>query len=476
MTLVSGESGIVASEAFFRRLTEALTCLCRIEIPLGHFKANGFLVGPKAVLTNWHVVSEIEKLEDPTQASAVFPKIGTDKQIQLAVDWRIDSSPEDDLDFALLNLSKAPPFDWLGLFPIPIKMRRKIWIPQHATHSDNNFAFGEVLSFNPRSGGVAHDAATQKGSSGSPIFTDDGELIALHQGGDADNGKWAIALHPIWQQLERNHLLAHIPPPHALSPASALGRNGHEGLQAEEDQQQEKRKRVASCKQAHEALHRLQFSYSALSTLQSSFPQRQSVQEAKYYFENLERLCGELRMVFGGPAFEAVDTSWIEDSFRQAINDFSKALKTRSPVAFDQAMRTLEQMLDIAPVLVDNHLRTQAQGIRTGPELPRRIDEHKRWQALDTQLRYFERTALQPRSEQPDAWNVLSRKLDGVLVGDTKEPWADELKSAAGVLKAATENCDYALVANSFNELQTRARVQFLSVDQSLKKLCEALQ
>jgi V8-like Glu-specific endopeptidase len=198
-------------------------CVCRIDYadqsPPG--VGTGFLVGPDLVLTNSHVVRRVQEVQ-PSQRASV------EKQLRFRFDLleRADAvdalgrsttamlnggsailrtSPTggmervggrgepgmDELDYALIRVSER-----VGDDPIEKGERRgymrlktsaslhngAIMVLQHPMRGELQFALGNVLGTNSSGSRVKHTAATQKGSSGSPVLDAMLGLVALHNG------------------------------------------------------------------------------------------------------------------------------------------------------------------------------------------------------------------------------------------------------------------------------------------------------
>lgn len=453
------------SAEFVTRLNFALNCLCRIEIPFSTFRGNGFLVGPTTVLTNWHVAELINVLPDPAQAGVVFPKIDG-KQLSVAPQWRIADSPSNALDFALIALSRAASNAWLELLPRKPEEADHIWILHHAPAADSNMRFGAIRGVSALRGIFLHDAKTEPGWSGCPVFNDDGALIGIHQGGVNAGTKEAVWMSSIWEQLHREKQLDRIPAPQA-APADKMSASELDTL---------KRAQLASCKQAHEVLHNLQFKFSALRQLEDSFPRSQSHREAELFVDEMVKLRSELERIFASPVLETLETKSVSAPLARGLDILQRSLATRDATAFSRGLDVIDSMLDLAPATIDQQLRTAAVDCAPGQDLTVKIMEHKTWQFLDTQLRYFERSRNRSQLDQPTAWKVLRMSLDSVLALDPSQAWVKELSGTADVLAAAAQQRDDVAISNSFNELQTRARLQFLQVDKDLRRLCEAIQ
>lgn len=214
--------------------------VCQISIPTnkGTIKGTGFLVGPDVVMTNYHVVdSVIAGMEGKQTASGRSAKasdvvclfdykrkagyLNKGIEIKLADDWLIDSSPVsaidhepepksgdpklDELDYALLRLARkcgAEPVvdpgekaeleaDKRGWITVPTTQQKFVesapmFIVQHPDGDPLVFTLDTsgVIGPNGNSTRVKYTTNTRAGSSGSPCFNDEWELVALHHSGD----------------------------------------------------------------------------------------------------------------------------------------------------------------------------------------------------------------------------------------------------------------------------------------------------
>jgi len=235
--------------------------VCRVEVyeqgAVGY--GTGFLVGPDLVLTNHHVVAGV--IAGAVAADRVLCRFGYKRladgmaldqgrefRLAAAPDWLVDTSPpspEDEkvdgglpdpeqLDYALLRLA-----DKAGELPVGAKpepgAKRRGWITiaepvpvlaaedivfmlEHPNHEPLKQASGQILAVNANGTRVRHDANTDGGSSGSPCFAANLELVALHHAGDPNYEKLhhptynqAIPMDKIVARLESRHVRIGVP-------------------------------------------------------------------------------------------------------------------------------------------------------------------------------------------------------------------------------------------------------------------------
>ena len=218
------------------KLGETETKVCRIEIETDQGKmiyGTGFLFGgPDTILTNYHVMEPLLASRNngttPDGLSARADNVicrfdykrlnngevlnrGT--ECHLADDWYIDASPSypldqtpppDRLDYAIFRLQDSPGDQTVGLKPepggvvrgfIPVPDKEyalpadsPLFILQHPRAAPLALAFEtrSIIGLNSNNTRLMHRTNTDRGSSGSPCFTQNWELVALHHSGDPD--------------------------------------------------------------------------------------------------------------------------------------------------------------------------------------------------------------------------------------------------------------------------------------------------
>ncbi|MBY5974185.1 trypsin-like peptidase domain-containing protein [Ferrimonas balearica] len=229
----------------------------------------GFLVGPSAVLTNWHVVQAMDgPLDDPTLIEVEFDFSETtallrpEKSVFHPVpDWCVargmiaDPGPDQDywwddrtrrkawleqvagqLDFAIIRLDGAPGLQ-RGWYPLETRRRRRpsgSWALHHPAQREHTLTRGQVkytVDFGHR---IFHTASTVGGSSGGLILDQDGAPMGLHYmaleardapapGQDTERNQVvnvAIGLREIAQALESEGTLEEVLRPGVLRPVN----------------------------------------------------------------------------------------------------------------------------------------------------------------------------------------------------------------------------------------------------------------
>jgi V8-like Glu-specific endopeptidase len=214
------------------RLGEAEVRVCRVET--GTSFGTGFLLGPDLVLTNFHVVEDVLKGQNPA-ANVVcrfdYRRLADGKALNEgttfrlhARDWQVDycpyspvdlkANPEselpepDHLDYALLRLDSSPgamavnpqepngqPRGW---FKVPagsvtLQPGDPLHIVQHPDARPLELALDTeaVLGVNGNRTRVRYRTNTEPGSSGSPCCDAHWDLVALHHVGDPRYGAFS---------------------------------------------------------------------------------------------------------------------------------------------------------------------------------------------------------------------------------------------------------------------------------------------
>jgi V8-like Glu-specific endopeptidase len=200
------------------RLMKIERQVCRVELE-GNALGTGFLVGPDAVLTNWHVFDIAKQAGKVGKLGCRFDYVrlpsGKDDPGQLimvdgakAVDTSPYSAAEktakpddplptlDELDYALLPLTSrvgeqqvdGAERGWIPLpkAVLPLAADAPILIVQHPEGAPMKLALDTqaVIGMNGNKTRLRYRTNTDPGSSGSPVFTMDWDIVALHHYGD----------------------------------------------------------------------------------------------------------------------------------------------------------------------------------------------------------------------------------------------------------------------------------------------------
>lgn len=221
---VNKAAGFANFEDWLEKITERRGWICRIEDPRDPRKAlgTGFLVGPDLVLTNYHVVRDYLpgpggcspkvdtsqlacrfdfSTEQPQLDGIVVPAVTESPFLSFAPFSRFDPgdrggipAPEE-ADYALLRISRKIGDEgkrkWnplSNMVPRPAPPDTLI-ILQHPEGSPLKLAIGTVQELNENETRLRYNTNTEGGSSGSPCYNFNLDLVALHHGGDPDHSR-----------------------------------------------------------------------------------------------------------------------------------------------------------------------------------------------------------------------------------------------------------------------------------------------
>jgi hypothetical protein len=192
---------------WIRGMVRAMWAVCRIESPLGRAWGTGFLVGPDLVVTNSHVVVGGGFRGSPGDVRCRFgfqtrtdgsQERGKTYPLAANAEWLIHSSPSESggLDYAVLKLaSKAgleriddvptsPQRGWVRVAVNAPAPGQSLFALQHPSGDTLKLAFGQLQAVSGP--WLSYQVNTEYGSSGSPVFDNRWELVALHSRRDTD--------------------------------------------------------------------------------------------------------------------------------------------------------------------------------------------------------------------------------------------------------------------------------------------------
>jgi S1-C subfamily serine protease len=216
---------------FLSRVALAEVRVCRVQIDRNAQEpialGTGFLVAGDRVMTNYHVIEPILKGTYAPQSLRFVFDYRTDisgtvvtsgRAVSAGDPWCIASQPyapgdikfgdreakADELDFALLKVAHAVGDEKIietgitgaqvrGFFDlttvaVPPPANEPMFVLGHPTGEPLAISMGSVLSHAAEGRRLRHDAYTLGGSSGSPVFNADFQLVGLHHAGDPRDG------------------------------------------------------------------------------------------------------------------------------------------------------------------------------------------------------------------------------------------------------------------------------------------------
>lgn len=234
--LIQEHAKYITPSAFREKMAELEGQVCRVVIPGGG--GSGFLVGPDLVMTNQHVIERIKNnlvniadvrcwfdYREATDGTPMSTKKTTEVKLRAnkwleheksasQYDWdpTLGDAAADETDCALIRLEdqigdipvggatgdeKAAPRGWIDANAAvpPVIAGNQVFILQHPRTEPLQLTIGTVKEFNQRGTRMRYDANTKDGSSGSPCFDSDLNLVALHHAYDpAAPPKWNQAV------------------------------------------------------------------------------------------------------------------------------------------------------------------------------------------------------------------------------------------------------------------------------------------
>jgi hypothetical protein len=223
-SIVIKSVGFIDVEAWRERMSRSELSVCRVE--LLPKSGTGFLISPNVVITNYHVVEDViagvfnpafVKLRFDYKTDVSGTTVQAGNEFRLATDWLIDSSPADELDFALLRVEgrpgempvagqeDAPPRGWLTPAMHTFTPREPLFIIQHPRAAPLAISAGGFVTQKSSPQRIVHSVSTLSGSSGSPCFTSDWRLVALHRAG-SETGNEGIPFSAILDSLKAKNI------------------------------------------------------------------------------------------------------------------------------------------------------------------------------------------------------------------------------------------------------------------------------
>jgi V8-like Glu-specific endopeptidase len=159
--------------------------------------ATGFLVAPGVLLTNNHVLGDADAAATAlVEFDYEFDVAGNPRptaRFALAPDRFFFTSPSDDFDFSLVAVADLDPatersiaeFAWLRLNPNTgkINVGEMVTIIQHPSGLPKEVAARENQLLKIADKTLLYATDTAPGSSGSPVFNDSWQVVALHHSG-----------------------------------------------------------------------------------------------------------------------------------------------------------------------------------------------------------------------------------------------------------------------------------------------------
>ena len=184
--------------AFIQRASQPAAAVCRIELSGQTAIGTGFLIAKNLLLTNYHVIAPDEKSDPHAFLDQIVVRFGylttqsgrdaSGQAFRLAPNSLIKfKTVEQGLDYALLQLEDGV-LSAQNLQPINLHQGRlpdrdmNIHILQHPEGQTLRVTFSNngITGVYERDGLIQYVSDTAVGSSGSPCFNDNWEIVAVH--------------------------------------------------------------------------------------------------------------------------------------------------------------------------------------------------------------------------------------------------------------------------------------------------------
>lgn len=174
--------------SFLYRGADAAAAVCRINLPGG--SGTGFLIATSNfIMTNHHVIADMDEARDAV-AEFRFEDGGTSLMVNLDPDRFFVTSKE--LDFTIVGCNEPA----LDLFypiallrnPSTVTRGEKVNIVQHPRGRPKEVALHNNDVLRVKDKVIWYETDTEPGSSGSPVFNNTWDLVALHHAGWIEDG------------------------------------------------------------------------------------------------------------------------------------------------------------------------------------------------------------------------------------------------------------------------------------------------
>lgn len=160
----------------------AASAVVRITIPKQGY-GTGFMVGPDLVMTNHHVIENASQAAGAEFAFFYELDIAGHKRDEVIVGAAVDGFLHTDskLDFSLIRLQSPPDFGPpLALKPVRVEQNQRVAIIQHPGGFFKKISLQNNFVAHADDRLIQYYTSTEAGSSGSPVFNDDFEVVGLH--------------------------------------------------------------------------------------------------------------------------------------------------------------------------------------------------------------------------------------------------------------------------------------------------------
>lgn len=196
LEVVLGDTRFVPLK-WYRTGLQRCIAVARIENPWGQGFGTGFLVrgedlhpalaGEALLLTNAHVISNVPPATPPHRARVRFEG-REDADKTYAVKEVLWTSPPEKLDASVLRLETSftcdPPYPLA--VALPVADQDRVYVIGHPQGGTLSISIQDNRVVDVKEPKLHYRAPTEPGSSGSPVFNQDWELVALHHAGSKE--------------------------------------------------------------------------------------------------------------------------------------------------------------------------------------------------------------------------------------------------------------------------------------------------
>ena len=160
----------------------AANAVVRITIPKQGY-GTGFIVGPDLIMTNHHVIENASQAAGAEFAFFYELDIAGNKRDEVIVgavaDGFLHTDPK--LDFSLIRIQHPPEFGPpLALKPVRVEQNQRVAIIQHPGGFYKKISLQNNFVAHADDRLIQYYTSTEAGSSGSPVFNEDFEVVGLH--------------------------------------------------------------------------------------------------------------------------------------------------------------------------------------------------------------------------------------------------------------------------------------------------------
>ncbi|UCE62172.1 MAG: trypsin-like peptidase domain-containing protein [Phycisphaerales bacterium] len=191
-------------EQWVTRMNESKRRVCSVGRNGNHL-GTGFLIAPDRILTNAHVIPSSTSL---AECGAVFDFVGKTQRSQLReykIVAEVARSEPREFDFAAFQLEAVPEGNRKHFRVRSYQfenLREPVGILGYPNGEPLRFAYGVVFDNNSFMGRVAYTANTAPGSSGSPVFNENWDLVAIHHHGEKNVNNHGVPMNAVLKHLK----------------------------------------------------------------------------------------------------------------------------------------------------------------------------------------------------------------------------------------------------------------------------------